>query len=470
MKNIKYLLLLILFVPLLVHANSPNVENDPEDEAGGVIVVKKQTADQSCKDYLVEKYPSNHPKSGQYRRTQKSGAPWKTGKNIKKDGSSFFIAIGTDFCGAGMGTPDYPNCLMDAAVGAQLVGKKVLTATLDKEILNEVKRDLKSSIQTGTKPQQIVVGQTKDATTYDDLSMYEKMKLLITQQLDQEISDETKASVGEDERKLNDELDKILAQKGFSQATESTSQAQIRGMKSIFSSLKVDPGSQRTDVCNVLIWSDNLVKMADALATGNYKSLKNLKKGKNFYQQVDQLTDMQRLTQFGAYMTRNENGEMGVLSWAQAGMYPGSGSMGEEVAMTTATERADAAMCQLRNENVQVHTMSKNYSMETQKKDGQGGVLTEYYSDRELEENLAARSKCNVQGVDTLWTAVYVHPVGKQDVVVLVRSWSPSNAEFAKDMKESMDREPGSSSDDYSNSDIDGMDEGSSMGDDEDDF
>ena len=467
----KKIILIVLLLPFIAFAED---ESAPEDESGGVIVIKKQSADQACKDYLVEKFPSdyrNKKKAGKFKRQQKSGAPWKTGKNTKKDGSPFFVAIGVDYCGASMGTPDYPNCLMDAAVGAQLQGKKALAATLNKEILNEVKRDLKSSIATGTKPKEIVVGRDKDAPSYEDLSMYEKMKLLITQKLDEAITDETKASVGEDERKLDEELDKILGQKIFSQATESSSQAQIRGMKSVFSSIKSDPGSKRTDICNVLIWSDNLVKMADALATGNYNSLQNLKPGKSFYEQVEKLSDMEKLAQYGAFMTRNDEGEMGVLSWAQAGMFPGSGSMGEEIARTQATERADAAMCQLRNENVQVHTMSNNYSVETQSRDGQGGTLTEYYSERELEESLAARSQCNVQGVDTLYSQVFTHPVGKQDVVVLVRSWSPSSANFAKNMRDTLDRQPGSySEDDYSNSDIDEMDTGSSMGDDEDDF
>ena len=53
----KKIIFITLLLPFMVFAED---ETAPEDEAGGVIVVKKQSADQACKDYLVEKYPPNY--------------------------------------------------------------------------------------------------------------------------------------------------------------------------------------------------------------------------------------------------------------------------------------------------------------------------------------------------------------------------------------------------------------------------
>ena len=48
----------------------------------------------------------------------------------------------------------------------------------------------------------------------------------------------------------------------------------------VYSNLSAKPNSSRTTVCNVVVWSENFVKYADAMATGNFKVLSNPKKKK----------------------------------------------------------------------------------------------------------------------------------------------------------------------------------------------
>ena len=51
-------------------------------------------------------------------------------------------------------------------------------------------------------------------------------------------------------------------------------------MKVVYSNLSAKPNSNKTNVCNVVVWSENFVKYADAMTTGNFKVLSNPKKKK----------------------------------------------------------------------------------------------------------------------------------------------------------------------------------------------
>ena len=294
-----------------------------------------------------------------------------------------------------------------------------------------------------------------------------KMKVLIHQRLDESISQENKDSVGEDERALQNEIDGILSQNVFRDSVSATASSNIRGMKAVYSNLSAKPNSNRTTVCNVVIWSENNVKYADAMATGNFKVLNNPKKKKKPLK--DQIKDGETLmVTFGTFMDRDENGDMSILSYAQSGLKSNS-SNAQKAAISTAKLKAERAIIQFRSENVEVAEKIETFEVTTEKTDG----MIDTYSEENIDRRQKASASGTLQGSKVVNRWIKKHPVTGRPVAGVVVAWSPSSADFANQMKETLEKSPQSSDSNgsyYEPVDAQEVDSGSSSGDDEDDF
>ena len=231
---------------------------------------------------------------------------YEEGGNERR-GKKFFISVGIDSSGANMSQLAYIDSIQNAFIRAQMNAKTALAESLEKQLKSEIQNEFKQAFKEGKKPAIIIQEQDVEAETYEDLSTYQKMKLLMHQKLDEIISQENKDAVGQDERELEKQMEGILNQNVFRDSIEATAKSNIRGMKTLYSNLSAKPASNRTSVCNVAIWSENLVKYADAMSTGNFSKLRNLKKGKPLKEYVP--TDKETLgVTFGAFMVKNEKG------------------------------------------------------------------------------------------------------------------------------------------------------------------
>ena len=436
----KKIILLYLLAPLLLFA-------EPEDELDGSVQLEEISMDgQACYDYLDSK-------------------GYEEGDNERR-GKKFFIAVGIDSSGANMSQLAYIDSIQNAFIRAQMNAKTTLAESLEKQLKSEIQNEFKQAFKEGKKPAIIIQEQDSEAETYGDLSTYQKMKLLMHQKLDELISQENKDAVGQDDRELEKQMEGILNQNVFRDSIEATAKSNIRGMKTLFSNLSAKPASNRTSVCNVAIWSENLVKYADAMSTGNFSKLRNLKKGKPLKEYVPADTETLGVT-FGAFMVRNEKGEMSIISFSQAGMKTSS-SMSEKAAFTSAKTKAERAIIQLRSENVEVAEKIDSFEVTTEKTDG----LIDVYSEENIERRQTAKTEGTLQGSKVLKRWKQKHPVTGRLVVGMVVGWSPSSADFSSDMKETLDQDPKSDGSNYSRTEVDAreVESGSSMGDDEDDF
>ena len=441
MRIIKnFVIFTIMIGPCLLSA-------EPEDELEGSADTEDVSMDgQACYDYMDSK-------------------GYNEGDNERK-GKTFFIAVGTDSSGANMSQLAYIDSIQNAFIRAQMNTKTALAESLEKKIKSEILNESKQAFEEGKKPTIIIQEKDTEAETYEDLSTYQKMKILMHQKLDEIISQENKDQVGLDERDLEKQIEGILNQNVFRDSVEASAKANIRGMKILYSNLSAKPGSNRTTVCNVAIWSETLVKYADAMSTGNFSKLRNLKKGKPLKEYVP--TDEETLgVTFGAFMVRNEKGEMSVISFSQAGLKSAS-PLSEKNAFTAAKTKAERAIMQLRQENVEVQTKTETFEVTTEKTDG----LTDYYSKESIENRQTAQTQGSLQGTKVLKRWKQKHPVTGRQVAGVVVGWSPSSADFAKEMKETLDQAPESGGTDDNTTPVDAkeVESGSSMGDDEDDF
>jgi hypothetical protein len=440
----KKIIIILLLLGFFVYVFS---EDDLEDQLEGSVETEDITMDgQACYDYL-------------------DGKNFQEGDNERK-GKSFFIAVGIDSSGANMNQLAYVDSIQNAFTRAQMNAKTALAESLEKKIKSEIVNEFKQAFKEGKKPTLIIQEKDNEADSYEDLSSYQKMKILMHQKLDEIISQDNKDKVGEKEREMEKEMEGILNQNVFRESIEATAKSNIRGMKTLYSNLSAKPGSNRTTVCNVAIWSENLTKYADAMSTGNFSKLRNLKKGKPLKQYVPKDQETLGVT-FGAFMVRNEKGEMSVISYSQSGLKTSS-STSEKAAFIKAKLQAERAIMQLRSENVEVAEKIDSFEVTTEKTDG----MTDVYSEENIERRQKASASGSLRGAKVIKRWKNKHPVTGRLVAGMVVGWSPSSADFASGMKETLDKSPESSGSDYSPSPITAkeVESGSSMGDDEDDF
>tara|TARA_B000000532_G_scaffold216924_1_gene189405 strand:+ start:998 stop:2314 length:1317 start_codon:yes stop_codon:yes gene_type:complete len=390
---------------------------------------------------------------------------WSEGENTRK-GKSFYVGVGIGSSGASMQQVSYIDSIQNAFIRAQMNAKTDMAESQAKQITSEISNEFVQSFKEGVKPVDIITNNDLEAQSYDDLSVYQKMKLLIHQKLNESISKENKDKVGENERELQREIDGILSQNVFRDSIEATAASNIRGMKVVYSNLSAKPNSNKTNVCNVVVWSENFVKYADAMTTGNFSVLNNPKKKKKPLKEQVKKGDALMVT-FGTFMDRDENGDMAILSYAQSGIKSNT-SNSQQAAIRTAKLKAERAIIQFRSENVEVQEKINNFEITTEKANG----MIDTYTEENIDRRQRASASGTLQGSTVIHRWVKKHPVTSRAVAGVVVAWSPSAANFAKSMKETLEKQPNSSgsSSTYQIIEPEEYDSGSSGGDDEDDF
>ena len=376
------------------------------------------------------------------------------------------MGVGIGSSGASMQQVSYIDSIQNAFIRAQMNAKTDMAESQAKQITSEISNEFVQSFKEGVKPVDIITNNDLEAQNYDDLSVYQKMKLLIHQKLNELISKENKDKVGENERELQREIDGILSQNVFRDSIEATAASNIRGMKVVYSNLSAKPNSNKTNVCNVVVWSENFVKYADAMTTGNFSVLNNPKKKKKPLKEQVKKGDALMVT-FGTFMDRDENGDMAILSYAQSGI-KSSTSNSQQAAIRTAKLKAERAIIQFRSENVEVQEKINNFEITTEKANG----MIDTYTEENIDRRQRASASGTLQGSTVIHRWVKKHPVTSRAVAGVVVALSPSAANFAKSMKETLEKQPNSSgsTSTYQIIEPEEYDSGSSGGDDEDDF
>jgi hypothetical protein len=468
-RNFNLFLMALCTISLgLFSASNPNDVEEPGEIDEGNTLKKRVTAGSQCTDFI-----KNNKKLAKVTR----GRP-KEGTNLKRNGKDkFFLSIGTDSVEVDTNNDFFPGALFDASIVANLKAKGQLVKFLNQEMVSEIARSTVQSTSTGEKKQSISQDrQAEDkpeAKKYKDMSLYEKTKILINQQLDKAIDPATKQQI--DNENVSDEkkeelVKDILNQKTFQDSISSKSQGSVRGMKTIASYVSAKPGDKKVTLCMVNLWSEALQKKADAIATMDKSVLKGSKPGKPLSQQVADLQTEEGarkvFSKFGTFVVKDEYGDLSVISYAQAGCMNNCSQMSEESAFVEAELKADRAIIQFREEAIELQT---NFDKESQASESRSTGEIDYYAQQNIEQRYAASARGNLRGAYTVDQAMYGHPINGQYTALVVRAWTPSSQDFAGEIQESLDKEPGQQEVDYDYESND-YEDGGSMGLDDDDF
>lgn len=451
-----FVLSIFIYIPdALAAANPNNVDPEATDE-GGVGTMRVSMSSQ-CDDLLESKM-------------------WDEGVNYKDDGTKFFVSIGTDSVGVDTNNDFFPSALFDAAIVANLQAKGELVDYIGKEMVSEIANSEIQAASTGEQLGSISTANNTSANqskNYDDLSIYEKTKVFINQQLDKAIDPETKNKLNDknvSDKEKEDIRRDILNQKNFQDSIMSSSQGTVRGMKTVATYVNGKPGDKKIRMCMVNLWSEKLQRQADAIATGNLDLVRNQKPGKPLRVQIGNLKDAKVATKayskFGVFSVRNERGEVSLLSYAHAGCMSGCSDMSEKMALREAIIRADRAIIQYREENIEVQS---NFDKMSEQNEMASTGNTDYYAKQNIEARYKASASGTLKGARTISKAMWQHPINKQYTQIVVRSWTPSDQDFANKIKSSLESSPETNTF-QNNYESDDYEDGGAMGIDDEDF
>lgn len=368
---------------------------------------------------------------------------WQEISTNKKGEKQYYI-VGVGTVSAPLQSSAFADSVQNASTKALLDAKTKFSALLNQEIVSEILVDAKSQYSEGIPPDLLKdPDQIAKSEEYEDLSYLDKMKILVNQQVDKLIDDETKESfnnaAANDNRKaeeLEKKLEDILNQEQMTDVIKTKTSADVRGMivKYGHFSSNVESG-KRPEVCIVTKWSPGLLRLADAVATNNFKLLKDGKKKPPLKDQipVDAVSKkdfkgyMKLLGSFGTFLMRDENGDLNVVSFAVEGMKSNT-PQSEMNARSQAIIKANRQIVQFLNESVELKTKTATTEALTEYKDG----LQDYYFEENHESRQAASAQASISGIQTLATYKGMHFLNQKPIVGAVTFYNPSAAEGAQ--------------------------------------
>tara|TARA_B110000438_G_C15805306_1_gene647028 strand:- start:1079 stop:2524 length:1446 start_codon:yes stop_codon:yes gene_type:complete len=374
---------------------------------------------------------------------------WQPVQTNKKGEEEYYI-IGIGSVLAPIDSSAFVDSLQNGGVKALLNSKTNFAKTLSQEVTSDIISEVKSQYSEGKKPDLL---QTENidvqGKSYDDLSSFEKMKLLVTQQLDKLIDPETKeefnaASEADNEaaqeavRKLED----ILNQETFQDTITVKSTADIRGMVVKFAQFTAIPKRGKSaEVCIVAKWSPGLVRMADAIATNDFEILQSKRKKSKLRDQLPDPKDFQGFKQllgsFGVFNMIDQNGDVNLVSFAVAGMKTKSAAS-EASARRVAELKANRQIIQVLNEHVDLYSKTSNVESATEYKDG----LTDYYTEQKDQSRAAASASATMSGIQTLFTYKGNHLLNRKPLVGVVTYYNASSSKGAKKAQDILAKAP----------------------------
>lgn len=368
--------------------------------------------------------------------------------STNKNGEKQYYIVGVGTVSAPLQSSAFADSLQNASTKALLDAKTKFSSILNQEIISEIIVDVKQQYSEGSPPD-ILQGEDeiKKNKEYDDLSYLEKMKLLVNQQLDKLIDDETKNSFNDGVSKSNDEIEElsnkledILNQEVMSDVIKTKTSADVRGMIVKYGHFNANAKiNKQPEVCIVVKWSPGSLRMADAIATNNFKVLKSNKKKRplkdqipvNAVQEKDFQGYMKLLGSFGTYLMRDENGDLNVVSFAVEGMKSNT-PQSEMIARQQAITKANRQIVQFLNESVELNTKTATTESLTEFKDG----LQDYYFEENFEARQTASAQATISGIQTLGTYKGMHFLNQKPLVGAVTYYNPSSAEGAEQVRE----------------------------------
>lgn len=357
---------------------------------------------------------------------------WQQGENTKKDGSIFFVAIGT-------GTNNIPSSEQGWSGGrtfafdeALLNAKKDLVKFISTEISTSLKNEVTANL--GNVPGKKPSGADNAGPSIPDDSIG-KMKLLLKAKLDQALA---KEGIKPDSPEAPAAVEKILQEKSMEKAIAAVAKARVSGIQ-VFKVFESKLDGKRGQIAVIAIQSDKLKLMADAIASENYSSIPPGKPKKSILDQIP--TDPVVLSaSFGVQQTRDENGRYVLISYGHSFPFIPDNEDSLEMAYESAQLEAEAGIQSFAGESVSVfNSQDKSTNIQTL---ADNMEKVEYNEQRKKSIEAVSKS-LKISGMRPVMEEEMEHPFTGKQIVVSVVTWSPEDGMSGRSLGQRM-QEPAS--------------------------
>jgi len=382
------------------HAQEP-APASPEDAVSNEAAVEEKSVQDIVTEYLDAKGMSE-------------------GENTKKDGSSFYVAVGYGVIQAPLDNRGYTDSRVNAYNKAMLDAKAKMAEYLEIAIRTETEHDYSEGNWGGS-----------ETAGDDELSINAKVKRLIMEKLDKELAtegllpDETNAEARERaaKKRLNSDF--------YKKVITTAAKAEIVGMQ-VMCSFEGVPAGKKGEIGVVAIWSPKLQAMAQSISRGG-----KLPAGVGKKPIKEQIPADKKvlLSTFGVQQKIDESGNIVLVAFGQAGAVSDS-PQSANAARNKAKMQAMAAIREFAGETVAVTTDAVNAEN-----------VEEFANAAEEYENVSAYSQkvkavaesLKISGIATIKNWEAKHPLTGRTVYGVVCAWSPESAARAQSMKAKMD-------------------------------
>ena len=409
-KKIKYLSVVILLS--LFFSSYSIAEENPDlnpSSSGGAVLVQSPMND-------AEKFLS-----------QKK---WKKGRNIKPDGTEFYIVVGIGEVSVARDNKMIHDARNNAFIQAFTNAK---TEFVKSKSL-QVSRDIELKTYENNLPDKMAEDVVKAAVGTES-GQFAKLKKLISAKLDNALKEEGyNPDLADAEKEAIKK--KILRSAETTELITASTQSSISGFQSykIFGS---GNKGERQTIAVIALWSQKLNLLAKAIKDGS-TNVPNLGFANKPIEEQLKLNDLDNLlASFGANMYVNENGNLVLVAYGHASPSIENDPGALNSACNIATTRAYANIVSYADEQIIYDEMQKNVSkVETFVQAGM--QATEEMAGREYSEFIKSKSTMKLVGQSVIGTYRIKHPLYKSTDCVAVVKWSAENVNAINTMENNM--------------------------------
>ena len=361
----------------------------------------------------------------------------KRGRNVKKDGTPFFVTVGDGEISANRDN----KMIHDSRNTAFQEAFSEAKANYVKTLLELITAELSAKTYENNMPDTMAEDAIKTAVGTDSGS-FDKLKKLISVKLDSALKEEGYNPEMADAEKEAIKK-KILRSREITNLFTASAQSMISGFQS-FKIFEKPVGSERGSITVVALWSPKLNQLAQAIKSGST----NVPKGtvqKPIEEQLKLDDPNSLLASFGTKMYVNENGNLVLVSYGQASPSIENDPGALSTACDIAESRAYENMVSYAREQVMYEEMRKEIDKaETFTKDGMQAY--ESTNAREVNNLINSKSSMTLKGQSLIGSYPITSPNYKSTSCVAVTQWSAEGVAAANQSRNEMNSTSSSSS------------------------
>ena len=416
MKLIKYYLTLILCSLISVNSYAEDNPDLNPASSGGATFVENVRSD-------VDKFLKSKG--------------MKRGRNVKKDGTPFFVTVGDGEISANRDN----KMIHDSRNTAFQEAFSEAKANYVKTLLELITAELSAKTYENNMPDTMAEDAIKTAVGTDSGS-FEKLKKLISVKLDSALREEGYSPEMADAEKEAIKK-KVLRSREITETITSSAQSMISG----FQSYKIFEGAkegQRGTITVVALWSPKLNQLAKAIRGANTNVPKGTPK-KPIEEQLKLDNADVLLASFGTNMYVNENGNFVLVSYGHASPIVENDPGALSSACDIAEKRAKGNMVRFANEQIVYESMLN--SVDKAETFVEAGMQAyESLQGREYENLIKSKSSMPLPGQQLIGT----YPINKSSLYnstdcVAVVQWSAEGVVAANQSQSEMNNTSSSS-------------------------